>query len=103
MVPHGPCGDSRPRLSGMGKAQQGVGGVARRREMRLPRIKPDPALSCQRVVPLLHTSRLLLRPLELADASQTQLLFPHWEIVRYLSKTVPWPYPADGAHSYYRD
>jgi ribosomal-protein-alanine N-acetyltransferase len=55
------------------------------------------------VIPHLHTSRLLLRPLELADARQTQLLFPHWEIVRYLAKTVPWPYPPDGAHSYYRD
>jgi len=54
-------------------------------------------------VPPLQTSRLLLRPLELADAPQTQLLFPHWEIVRYLAKTVPWPYPPDGAHSYYRD
>jgi RimJ/RimL family protein N-acetyltransferase len=55
------------------------------------------------VTPHLQTSRLLLRPLELADASQTQLLFPHWEIVRYLAKTVPWPYPPDGAHTYYRD
>jgi ribosomal-protein-alanine N-acetyltransferase len=55
------------------------------------------------VVPRLQTSRLLLRPLELADAPQTQVLFPHWEIVRYLAKTVPWPYPPDGAHSYYRD
>ena len=55
------------------------------------------------MVPPLQTSRLLLRPLELADAPQTQLLFPRWEIVRYLAKTVPWPYPPDGAHSYYRD
>jgi len=55
------------------------------------------------VTPHLQTSRLLLRPLELADAPQTQILFPHWEIVRYLAKSVPWPYPPDGAHSYYRD
>jgi [ribosomal protein S5]-alanine N-acetyltransferase len=55
------------------------------------------------VVPTLQTMRLILRPLELADAEQTQLLFPHWEIVRYLAKTVPWPYPPDGAHTYYRD
>ncbi len=40
--------------------------------------------------------------MELADAQQAQLLFPHWEIVRYLSKTVPWPYPPDGAYTYYR-
>jgi ribosomal-protein-alanine N-acetyltransferase len=51
----------------------------------------------------LHTARLLLRPLQLADASQTQLLFPHWEIVKHLNAVVPWPYPADGALTFYRD
>ena len=51
----------------------------------------------------LQTQRLLLKPLELADAEQAQLLFPHWEIVRYLSKIVPWPYPLDGTYCYYRD
>ena len=55
------------------------------------------------MVPLLETHRLLLRPLELADAAQTQLLFPHWEIVRYLTKHVPWPYPSDGSFKFYRD
>lgn len=55
------------------------------------------------MVPALETSRLLLRPLELADAEQTQVLFPHWEIVRYIRKAVPWPYPPDGAFTYYRD
>ena len=51
----------------------------------------------------LETPRLILRPLKLADAAQTQVLFPHWEIVRYLRKIVPWPYPPNGAHTYYRD
>jgi ribosomal-protein-alanine N-acetyltransferase len=51
----------------------------------------------------LHTPRLLLRPLQLSDAQQTQLLFPHWEIVKHLNPNVPWPYPADGALTYYRD
>jgi [ribosomal protein S5]-alanine N-acetyltransferase len=55
------------------------------------------------MVPALETLRLLLRPLELADAEQAQSLFPRWEIVRYLSKIVPWPYPADGALIWYRD
>ena len=41
----------------------------------------------------LHTPRLLLRPLQLSDAPQTQLLFPHWEIVKYLNAIAPWPYP----------
>jgi ribosomal-protein-alanine N-acetyltransferase len=55
------------------------------------------------MIPTLETPRLLLRPLELADADQTQILFPHWEIVRYLDKIVPWPYPPDGAYTWYRD
>ena len=41
--------------------------------------------------------------MELADADDTQRLFPHWDIVRYLGKQVPWPYPPDGAYSFYRD
>jgi ribosomal-protein-alanine N-acetyltransferase len=55
------------------------------------------------MIPRLETPRLELRPLELADAEQTQLLFPTWEVVRFLAKHVPWPYPADGALTYYRD
>ncbi|MFY9950882.1 MAG: GNAT family N-acetyltransferase, partial [Candidatus Sulfotelmatobacter sp.] len=55
------------------------------------------------MIPDLHSVRLLLRPLELADAEQAQLLFPRWEIVRYLSNVVPWPYPPDGAYRFYRD
>jgi RimJ/RimL family protein N-acetyltransferase len=51
-------------------------------------------------IPLLETPRLLLRPLELADADQVQILFPHWEIVKYLNAVVPWPYPPDGARQY---
>src|SRR5262249_16256005 len=51
----------------------------------------------------LETPRLILRPLELADAAQTQLLFQHWEIVRFLNSRVPWPYPPDGAFTFFRD
>ena len=50
-----------------------------------------------------RTERLILRPLEIADADQIQQLFPHWEIVRYLLNRVPWPYPPDGALQYCRD
>ncbi|MGH9141820.1 MAG: GNAT family N-acetyltransferase [Vicinamibacterales bacterium] len=52
--------------------------------------------------PPLETPRLLLRPLTLADADQVQLLFPHWDIVRYLNARVPWPYPPDGARQFYQ-
>ena len=52
-------------------------------------------------IPTLETPRLLLRALELADAEQTQVLFPHWEIVKHLNSLIPWPYPADGARQFY--
>ncbi len=55
------------------------------------------------MIPEGRTARLLLRPLELADAAQMQELFPHLEIVRYLLNRVPWPYPPDGALQYCRD
>ena len=55
------------------------------------------------MIPTLTTERLLLRPLSLDDADQVQRLFPQWEIVRYLNAIVPWPYPPDGALTYYRD
>ncbi len=55
------------------------------------------------MLPVLQTNRLLLRPLELADAEQAQILFPQWEIVRFLNSRVPWPYPPDGALTHYRD
>ncbi|KAI2683729.1 GNAT family N-acetyltransferase [Pseudomonas sp. TNT3] len=53
--------------------------------------------------PTLYTERLILRPLEMADAPDIQQHFAHWEVVRYLNAFVPWPYPADGAQTYLRD
>jgi [ribosomal protein S5]-alanine N-acetyltransferase len=47
--------------------------------------------------PVLETQRLTLHPLVPADAPVVQRRFPRWEIVRYLSERVPWPYPDDGA------
>ena len=55
------------------------------------------------MIPALETPRLVLRPLQLDDAPRFQLLFPRWEIVRYLTSRVPWPYPPDGALSFIRD
>lgn len=54
-------------------------------------------------IPALETRRLLLRPLELADAPAVQRLFPHWDVVRHLNARVPWPYPPDGALVHLRD
>ena len=53
--------------------------------------------------PTLYTERMILRPLELADAAGIQQQFAHWEVVQYLNALVPWPYPADGALTYLRD
>lgn len=50
-----------------------------------------------------ETKRLVLRPIAIDDAPQIQKLFPHWEIVRYVQKVVPWPYPDDGALTFIRD
>jgi [ribosomal protein S5]-alanine N-acetyltransferase len=55
------------------------------------------------MTPQLETARLILRPLELADANQIQQLFPRWEIVQFLDAVVPWPYPPDGAITFIRD
>lgn len=55
------------------------------------------------MTPTLETVRLLLRPLRLEDAKQVQRIFPQWEIVQFLNARVPWPYPPDGVHTFYRD
>ena len=55
------------------------------------------------MVPTLQTGRLSLRPLQLEDAERAQSLFPHWEVVKFLNTQIPWPYPADGALTYFRD
>jgi len=44
----------------------------------------------------LDTRRLILRPLRLEGADQTQRLFPSWDVVKFLNAKIPWPYPPDG-------
>src|SRR5262249_16190476 len=56
-----------------------------------------------RMTPILQTARLVLYPLRLADAEQVQVLFPKWDIVRYLANRVPWPYPPNGVETFYRE
>jgi [ribosomal protein S5]-alanine N-acetyltransferase len=53
--------------------------------------------------PVLETRRLTLRPLELSDAAEVQPFFAQWEIVKQLNARVPWPFPEDGVHTFYRD
>ncbi len=54
-------------------------------------------------IPTITTLRLILRPLDLADADAVQAVFPQWEIVQFLNYRIPWPYPADGALTFLRD
>ncbi len=51
----------------------------------------------------LETPRLILRPLALTDAAEVQPLFAQWEIVKQLNARVPWPFPDNGAETYYRE
>lgn len=48
-------------------------------------------------IPVLETERLWLRPHGMANAPAVQRRFDNWDVVKYLSDNVPWPYPADGA------
>ncbi len=55
------------------------------------------------IPPVLHTERLTLRPMQLADAPAIQRRFNDWEVVKYLNGDhVPWPYPDDGAETHLR-
>jgi RimJ/RimL family protein N-acetyltransferase len=49
---------------------------------------------------VLHTPRLVLRPLRSKDAPVVQKRFAQWDVVRWLNAQVPWPYPADGAATF---
>lgn len=50
--------------------------------------------------PTLETDRLILRPVREGDAPAIQRQFADWEVVKYLSALVSWPYPDDGAATY---
>ncbi len=51
----------------------------------------------------LETPRLVLRPITLEDAPVMQQIFPRWEILQYLPKWIPWPYPENGAEVFLRE
>nr|WP_239646758.1 GNAT family N-acetyltransferase [Pseudomonas syringae] len=66
--------------------------------MSMPETETRPVV----LTPTLHTPRLLLLPLQLEDAPAMQSLFNHWEVVRYLTHHMPWPYPEGEALRYLR-
>ena len=48
-------------------------------------------------LPEFKTERLLLREIQVSDYKSYQKKFSDYEIIRYLSNIVPWPYPDNGA------
>lgn len=51
--------------------------------------------------PILVTDRLVLRPVTLEDVPSIQREFGRWNIIKNMTKNVPWPYPEDGAHHWF--
>lgn len=51
-------------------------------------------------IPKFETTRLFLREVLLSDATNYQKHFAHWEIIKNLRHTVPYPYPKEGAREY---
>lgn len=47
-------------------------------------------------IPTLETERLILREVTLADLPAYEKYFIDYEVIKYLSAAVPWPYPQDG-------
>ncbi len=67
------------------------------------RLRVKPLYRTGLMIVELETKRLLLRPLQLADAEETERLFPKWEVVKFLNAEVSWPYPANQVFPRYRD
>ncbi len=53
--------------------------------------------------PALETERLILRPLQLADAPALQKHFNNWNIIKHLNENIPWPYPDNGAYEFFKN
>jgi ribosomal-protein-alanine N-acetyltransferase len=54
-------------------------------------------MAIQFETPVLHTERLILRPIEQHDVPTVQREFGRWNIIKNMTKKCPWPYPKDGA------
>ncbi len=53
-------------------------------------------------VPTLSSERLIFRNIRQADLENIQRNFQDYQTVRFLNSAVPWPYPQDGAVTWYR-
>ena len=53
-------------------------------------------------IPEFRTERLFLRGIRESDSASYKKHFVDYEVIRYLSSTVPWPYPEDGITQFIR-
>lgn len=51
---------------------------------------------------IIDTPRLHLRPVVESDVPNIQRHFAHWDIIQHLLTVVPWPYPDDGAMTFFK-
>jgi len=61
--------------------------------------KPLPEHLRMPPTPTLETARLNLRPIRQSDVGAFKRLFAHWDVVKYLSSSVPWPVPEGDAEA----
>lgn len=54
-------------------------------------------------IPVFHTDRLILKGVTLKDAPAYARHFIDYEVVRFLSRAIPWPYPEDGIEHYLKE
>ncbi len=51
-------------------------------------------------IPVFTTQRLILRGVSLDDVPAYERYFVDYEVIRYMTDAVPWPYPAGGVGEY---
>ena len=51
-------------------------------------------------IPEFHTKRLLLKGISIDDADSYEKNFVDYDVIRFLSRQVPWPYPSGGVRTY---
>ena len=54
-------------------------------------------------IPEFYTKRLVLRALCLLDAESYEKHFADYEVLRYLNKNIPWPYPKGGVKEHFKN
>lgn len=52
------------------------------------------------MIPTFKTERLIIREMTEADLPNYEKYFIDYEVIRYLTASVPWPYPAEGVRDY---